>query len=194
VKRFKNIPVRQFLVGATLLALLCGLILLLPKPVGRMQPNGGEPPLPAMPAFQAKVIGVTDGDSLVVITNGQTIKIRLAQIDAPERRQPYGQQSRLELTRLVNGKMVIIVPQTTDRYGRTVANLTVDQRDVNQAMVARGAAWAYKDYVRDQAFFALEARARTSRQGLWALSGDQRVAPWEYRRQQRGNVGVVTGR
>jgi endonuclease YncB( thermonuclease family) len=145
-------------------------------------------------SYQAKVIAISDGDSLTVRANDQTIRVRLAQIDAPERRQAWGQRSRQVLSQLIGGKTVLVMPHGTDRYGRTLATLTVQGEDINRAMVEKGAAWAYSSYVRDPAIVAAQVRAQAAQQGLWAMPENERIAPWDYRRQQRENAEVMTGR
>lgn len=140
------------------------------------------------------MIAVSDGDSMTVRTNTETIKIRLAQIDAPENGQPWGHKSRQVLTELVGGKTVTVIRQGQDRYGRTIGDVTIEGRNINQIMVARGAAWAYRDYVRDQTIMHLEADSRVAGIGLWAMSEDQRLPPWEYRAQQRRATGIMVGR
>ena len=101
----------------------------------------------------ARVIGITDGDSITILKAGnRQEKIRLAEIDAPERAQPYGTKSKQALSDLVFDKKVTIQPVTIDRYGRTVARIYVDNLDVNAAMIEQGAAWVYTAYSDDPLF------------------------------------------
>lgn len=136
--------------------------------------------------LEARVIGVSDGDTLKVL-DGDNVQhtIRLAEIDAPERGQPWGQRSKQTLSELVSGKPVSIRQTDTDRYGRTIARVTAGGVDVNRAMIERGAAWAYRTYLTDDALLDVEARARRARVGLWSMSDAETVAPWEWRRGQR---------
>ncbi len=133
-------------------------------------------------AWSGKVVGVQDGDTLTVFdeTNTQHT-IRLSSIDAPELGQPYGEGAKQALSRLVFGKTVEVEPETTDRYGRTVAVVTEEGTNINRKLVREGAAWAYLKYLRDPALIDLENDARTSRRGLWALQIDQIMPPWEWR-------------
>lgn len=77
--------------------------------------------------LEGKIVGVSDGDTatmLVEAPNGKlNIKIRLAQIDAPEKAQPWGQKSKQALSDLIYGKTIRAEVETKDRYGRAVANL-----------------------------------------------------------------------
>ena len=129
-----------------------------------------------------RVVGVADGDTLTVLTaEKQQVRVRLAGIDAPERRQPYGTRARQALAALAFGRSARVGVEDTDRYGRPVGRLQVGGRDVNAEMVRRGAAWVYVRHNRDPALVPLEAEARAARRGLWALPDAERVPPWEWR-------------
>lgn len=129
------------------------------------------------------VISVADGDTFTLLTaDKQEIKIRLAEIDAPESGQPYGNRSKQVLTRILHGKTVEVIIETTDRYGRTVGRPFVDGVDVCKEMVRLGAAWVYRDYVVDDTLFDVEAEARQAKNGLWGISESTSTPPWEWRR------------
>ena len=141
-------------------------------------------------SFQARVVGITDGDSLTVLDEqNRQHRIRLAEIDAPERGQPWGDRSRQALSALVFSKTVSVQQTDTDRYGRVVARVFADGRDVNRTMVEQGDAWAYRQYLTDQTLIATEARARQQGAGLWSMSDQQTVAPWEWRQGVRVGTG-----
>jgi endonuclease YncB( thermonuclease family) len=140
-------------------------------------------------AWSGKVVGVQDGDTLTVLDESNTQHtIRLASIDAPELGQPYGDGAKQALSRLVFGKMVEVEPETTDRYGRTVAVVTAEGTNVNRRLVREGAAWAYLKYLRDPALIDIQSDARASRRGLWALQPDQIMPPWEWRHRDDSRV------
>ena len=133
-----------------------------------------------------RVVGIADGDTLTVLTEArQQVKVRLAEIDTPEARQPYGTRARQVLSDLAFGKTVRVAVQDTDRYGRTVGRIYADGVDVNAEMVRQGAAWVYRQYSRDRSLLKLEDEARTARRGLWALSEAERTPPWEWRAAER---------
>jgi endonuclease YncB( thermonuclease family) len=144
--------------------------------------------------LEGLVIGISDGDSITVRSGSENIKVRLAQIDAPETGQPWGTRSRQELSALVGGKTVKLMVTGQDRYGRTIAQIEAEGIDVNRDMLARGAAWAYVDYLTDPSLIEVERLARNRAIGLWAMPENERVAPWVYRRMRRTKSEATTAR
>lgn len=135
-----------------------------------------------------KVVGVADGDTITVLDGSRTQhRIRLQGIDAPEKRQAFGNVSRRALSDLVHGKDVVIEYHNQDRYGRILGIVLIGGRDVNLGMVQAGMAWHYKQYQRDQtpanriAYAQAELDARAAGRGLWRDAHP--IAPWDFRRQ-----------
>ena len=144
--------------------------------------------------YSARTVGVTDGDSITILIAGnRQLKIRLAEIDAPERDQPFGTKSKQALSDLVFGETISVQPITIDRYGRTVARLYFEGLDVNAAMIEQGAAWVYTAYSDDPLFPQLQAAAKAEGRGLWGLSEYEQIPPWEWRRGRRASVPTDTG-
>ncbi|MFM7548997.1 MAG: thermonuclease family protein [Cyanobacteriota bacterium] len=151
----------------------------------------------------ATVLSIGDGDSLRVSTGGRVITIRLACIDAPELGQspwvqsPWGQQARQQLQTLAPvGGAVIVRRKATDRYGRSVAEITRGGRSINQELVATGAAYVYWSYISGcdrQRYSRLESEARLQRLGVWSTPGGI-TRPWEFRRNRRGAGGSRASR
>lgn len=131
--------------------------------------------------YQGKVTHITDGDSLIIRTEYETLKIRLAEIDAPEYSQPHGKIAKKALAKLVANQYVTVEEQTVDQYDRIVARLYIDQHDINAEMVKQGHAWVYREYSFDIALYKLENDAETAKRGLWALPESQRIPPWQWR-------------
>lgn len=130
------------------------------------------------------VVSVADGDTLTILdTHHRQTKIRLHQIDAPEKRQDFGQRSKQSLSELAYGKPVRIEVFDTDKYGRTVGKVWVDGVDANLEQVKRGMAWVYEKYAREPAYFAAERTARMNRTGLWNQPNP--VPPWVFRHPNR---------
>lgn len=129
---------------------------------------------------QCKVVGIADGDTITALCSGNDrVKIRLAEIDAPEKAQAFGARSKQSLSDLCFGKPAEIVPKTKDRYGRTVARVICAGADANAEQVRRGMAWVYDRYVTDRSLYALQTSAKDSRRGLW--SDPDPTPPWEWR-------------
>lgn len=132
--------------------------------------------------FTAKVITVIDGDTVMVLRGKkEKIKIRLADIDAPELAQEFGAESQKSLADLVLKKDVQVSTRAVDDYGRVVANLSVNGMDVNAEQVRRGAAWAYVHYHNNQPYLSLQhdAQSQLVKRGLWAKSEHpQTPAQW----------------
>ena len=132
-----------------------------------------------------KVVGVHDGDTLTLLVpdgaSYRQVKVRLGEIDTPESKQPYGERAKQTLSDLAYNKPARVVVQDTDKYGRTVGRVYVGGIDVNAEMIRQGAAWAYRQYLKDQSLLRLEAEAKAAKRGLWALPEAQRMPPWEWR-------------
>jgi len=145
--------------------------------------------------FTGKVIAVLDGDTIMVTRDGGApVKVRLAEIDAPEvahagtggmppNSQPAqagGMESKQSLAELVLNKQVSVNVQTVDQYGRFVAHLTADGKSVNEEQVRRGMAWEYSNYHSNKTYIALQSEAQQARRGLWAQDGP--MPPWQWRK------------
>lgn len=142
--------------------------------------------------FLAAVIGVADGDTMTVLHERVPLKIRIAEIDAPEKGQPFGARSKQALADLCFGREAEVTPQTTDRYGRTVARVQCDGQDVSESQVRAGMAWVFDRYATDRSLYAVQDEARAARRGLWADASP--VPPWEFRRcgrQWSPDCGVI---
>ena len=136
--------------------------------------------------MEVKVVGVTDGDTLVVLDGDKVQhKVRLAGIDAPEKGQAFGTRAQQALAAAVYRKTVVLDWHKRDRYGRLVAKVLLADRDVGLDLVAIGFAWHYKAYEQEQTpadrarYAAAESEARKSSAGLW--SEPNPVPPWAFR-------------
>ncbi len=109
----------------------------------------------------------------------ESIRVRPAEIDAPEKAQAFGQRSKQSLSDMVFGKTVRVEQQDVDRYGRVVGRVFVGGTDVSAEQVRQGMAWVYRQYLRDTTLLNVEQEARAARRGLWS---DLNPLPsWEYR-------------
>jgi len=136
----------------------------------------------------ATVVSIGDGDTIRVRESGRLVTVRLACIDAPEMAQaPDGAQARRYLqTRHPIGSSVRLIPQTTDRYGRTVAEV-IGGVNLNLALVEDGLAFAYRQYLsscNSREYLDAEYRASRRRYGVWQVPGGI-TRPWDFRRGRR---------
>ena len=140
--------------------------------------------------LQGRVVGVSDGDTVTVLTDEQRqFKIRLSGIDAPEKKQPFGSFSKQTLSQRVYGKPVMVEWSKTDRYGRIVGKIEVGGRDVNLEQVREGSAWVYTEYLKElpladrERYVEAERQAKVERRGLWRDRDPE--PPWQWRRERR---------
>lgn len=140
--------------------------------------------------LQGRVVGIADGDTVTVLDASNTqVKIRLMGIDAPEKKQAFGNKSKESLSALVFNKQVTVEYNKRDKYGRTVGKIIVNGVDANLEQVKAGTAWHYKKYqneqsVEDRSIYAqAEEKARVEKRGLW-VDADP-TPPWEWRKEQK---------
>ncbi len=145
-------------------------------------------------SFAGKLVKVLDGDTVEVMHDGKAERIRLAQIDCPEKNQPFGQAVKRYVLDVAAHKIVKVQVETVDRYGRTVGEVFLpDGSNLNKQIVGAGYAWQYKRYSKDPEYAALELKAREAKLGLW--QDKDPVPPWEWRRGQRqASIPKVTGK
>jgi len=135
-----------------------------------------------------RVVSIQDGDTLTVLVSQKQIKVRLTDIDAPERKQPFSTRSTKSLADLCAGKDARIAEQGKDRYGRTLGRVFCTSVDANAEQVRRGMAWVSERYApRGSPLYAVQAEARAAKRGLWQDS--KPVSPWEWRAAKRGERG-----
>ena len=135
-----------------------------------------------------QVVGIMDGDTIDVLVHRQPVRVRLAQIDAPEKQQAFGTRSRQALAELVFRQTVTVDEVGRDRYGRVIGTVYLSGMDVNAQMVRDGMAWVYRQYAKDSVLFELERQAQADKRGLWA--DPDPVAPWEYRHNKLAQAAL----
>lgn len=133
--------------------------------------------------MRGKVTRVLDGDTIEVLQDKKPVRIRLANIDAPEKNQPFGRWSARELKNLIAGQPVKVTYAQTDRYGRILGRVvTTNGIEANRYMVQLGGAWVYDQYNTDHSLPALQREALEQKRGLWADNNP--VPPWKWRNNQ----------
>lgn len=141
------------------------------------------PAMAGMQTAEATVTGVSDGDTMHVLIDGERVKVRLANIDAPEKKQDWGRRSEQALRQLVYRQQVRLSWREQDRYGRIVADVWSGPVHVNAELVRNGSAMVYERYSRDPSLKRLQEQAQSAKVGLWSQPNP--VAPWTWRKQSR---------
>ncbi len=127
--------------------------------------------------FTGKVVAISDADIIKVMFAGEPLKVRLAEIDCPERTQVYNKDAKEFTTDMVFGKMVSVRVMEVDRFGVTVGEVILgDGRSLNRELVGAGLAWWDAENSKDQSLEILELNARRKKIGLWADANP--VPPW----------------
>ena len=137
------------------------------------------------------VVRVKDGDSIVVLSAGREVDVRIADMDAPELDQAYGEKAKDALVSLVGGREVRLELVGGDVYRRIVANVFVGERDVAAELVERGLAWVRRAYAPAARLISLEDDARAAHRGLWA--GPNPVPPWIWRKLGKASIPEGAG-
>ncbi len=139
--------------------------------------------MPIAAVLACIVIGVTDGDTLTARCEREhgleTLRVRLAEIDAPEKGQAFGNLSKQHLAEFCTGKHADVAAIGKDRYLRTVAHVSCDKVDASTEQVRAGMAWVFDRYVTDRSLYYVQDAARSAHVGLWA--DPQATAPWAWR-------------
>lgn len=132
---------------------------------------------------------MSDGDTVTILSNGSQIKVRLAEIDAPEKAQAFGAKSKQSLSDMCFHKEAKIEVTGKDRYSRSIGRIycftpgVKTAIDANAEQVSRGMAWVFDRYVTDPTLYSLQEDARAARRGLWADQSP--TQPWEWRKANR---------
>jgi endonuclease YncB( thermonuclease family) len=149
--------------------------------------------------FSGTVGRIFDGDSFLVRParardKRDDIDVRLQDIDAPEKTQPYGNAARAALVELIADREVFVDVIDTDRYGRKIVRVyrEPDRLDIIKALVRDGHVWVYRRTLHDETLIGLEDTAREARRGLWALPEEDLMPPWQYRYLRRKDKKTTT--
>ena len=136
-------------------------------------------------AWQGKVVHVSDGDTITVLHEGLEEKIRLYGVDTPEKGQAFGQKAKDFTANMVAGRLVDVQREDTDRYGRTVAIVSIAGKCLNEELVKAGYAWQYRKYCKEsfcRRWLEFETTARQNKLGLFA--DPDAIAPWDWRKNR----------
>lgn len=132
--------------------------------------------------FKGKVVGVSDGDTITILRDNVSYKVRFNGIDCPEKSQDFGSVAKQYTSDAVYNKTIKVKLYEQDKYGRWIGDVFTEQGELlNLKLVEAGLAWHYKQYSKDPALAKAETEARTKKVGLWVQPDP--TPPWEYRRR-----------
>jgi len=128
------------------------------------------------------VVGISDGDTITVLQPDKIqMKVRLAEIDCPEKKQPFGNKAKEALSEKIFGKYVKVEWTKKDRYGRVIGKVYLNGRYINKEMIEEGWAWHYTDYSHSPEMAEAQECAKNHKLGLWA--DKHPVPPWDFRKK-----------
>ncbi|MDY2588198.1 thermonuclease family protein [Winogradskyella aquimaris] len=134
--------------------------------------------------IEGKVVAITDGDTFKLLTHDSTlIRVRVANIDCPERKQPFSKKAKQFTSDAIFNKQVELKVLKKDRYGRSIAYVFYDNKNLSEELLKAGLAWHYVKYSDDKTLQNLEDKARKEKVGLW-IEADA-IAPWDWRSSRK---------
>ncbi len=135
-------------------------------------------------SITARVVDISDGDTIKVSYYGRVRKVRLYGLDCPEKKQSFGPEARELTRRLALNRLVTVIPHSKDRYKRIVATVRLeDGTSLNRRLISDGLAWWYKKFAPNEFGYAFdEMLARLKGKGLWVERDP--VPPWQFRRTE----------
>ena len=137
-----------------------------------------------------KISKVVDGDTVYAEHNGTLYKIRLTEIDAPERDQLMGSESTAYLSNLLADGLIDAELEGKDAYGRDLGRIYDNGKDINRLMVSSGMAWVYDDYVTDKSFYDDQQIAQNKALGVWSNPNPQ--SPWDWRKNKKNKISIFS--
>lgn len=137
-------------------------------------------PIAALAAWEAKVVDVYDGDTLILSDGGRARIIQLFGVDCPEKGQPFGLRATDHSRNIVAGKDIRIISVDVKRYPRCM--VYVKDKCLNEELLIAGYAWHDKRYCVDEKWAEMERKAVADKKGLW--SQEAPVPPWQFRDEE----------
>jgi len=142
------------------------------------------PLLSVSQSLSAKVVGIKDGDTVIVLDSlNNQITLRLAEVDCPEKNQPFGTKAKQFTSDQVYLKTIKYVVTDTDRYGRSIAMIYYDSDNkyLSAEIIKAGMGWHYKRYSTSKELATFQENAKQNKIGLW-IDNDP-IEPSEFRRK-----------
>ncbi len=134
--------------------------------------------------IKGKTSYISDGDTFRFVSEeGLKLKVRVADIDCPEKLQPFGLEAKEFVINQILNKDITLQVIATDRYGRKVARVFYDCKDLSEELLKNGFAWHFIKYSKDPTLSAFEQWAREKKLGLWSVANPE--APWVFRKKKK---------
>lgn len=136
----------------------------------------------AFAQIKAKVISISDGDTVTVLLEGNIQKkLRFAEVDCPESGQPFGKNAKQFTSDQIFGKWIVFYETDIDRYGRTIAKVYYDSgKYISEQLIRVGLGWWYYQYSDNKALGKLQDSAKAAQIGLW--QDKNAISPYEWRK------------
>ena len=143
--------------------------------------------LPCEKELYGLVNRVIDGDTIVILVETNSYIVRLAEIDAPEKKQQFGMEAKEFTKKLSFQKVVNVKYKEKDKYGRIVGTVIIVTNgvNINQELLKNGLAYWYRQYSTNHSLGILEKEARDNKIGVWYSTNN--VPPWKWRKQHKRN-------
>ncbi len=125
---------------------------------------------------------VYDGDTVKLQDADGEFKLRIKDIDAPERNQAYGKKARRAVMQLCKGKETLVTVRLTgmDKYQRYLGRMQCNNIDVSLYLAEQGLAWFDTKYSSDFEILQAQKMAQQNKVGLWQESNP--MPPWVWRK------------
>ena len=135
--------------------------------------------------LKGRAVKIADGDTFTLLVNeNEQVKIRIDGIDAPEKKQDFGNRAKEYLFEMIWEKELTVNVTKKDRWGRSIGKVSTPEiQDVGLEMIKAGLAWQYRDFNHDEAYAEAERLARENKKGLWIYKNP--VRPQDFRKESR---------
>lgn len=135
-------------------------------------------------SFNGKVIGILDGNNIIVSYDNKARQLRLANVDCPDLNQDFGPQAKDFLMNIIFGKDVWVDIKSIDHSNRGLSTMTINGQDVGVQLVQAGLGWYDSRFTSNGAIAEAQVQAQINRTGLWSQNNP--IPPWEFRQMSRG--------
>ncbi|WP_238784891.1 thermonuclease family protein [Blattabacterium cuenoti] len=129
---------------------------------------------------------IYDGDTFRIETKKmEEYRIRIADIDCPEKNQSYGREAKNFLTKKILNQTVLIKNIKIDKYNRIVGLVFYEKnKDLGKDILESGLAWVWK-FSKNVPYKRIESQARKQKIGIWKKNNP--IDPYDWRKKRLFN-------